>query len=167
MVLCERQRMGTIDFTVTHHFDAPASAVWSELVDWPAHGKWIPATRVVVDPGDPQAVGTTLTGYTGYGPLTLVDRMRIAELTWDDGDGTGYCEVEKLGPVLQGKAGFHVLTDGAGSRVEWFETVTVKFLPGLLDPIVTKLSAQGFSFGMKRLAKVIAKKGIGPATTTA
>ena len=154
--------MAAIDFTVTHHFDAPARVVWDEMLDWPAHGEWIPATRVEVDPGDPRAVGTTLTGYTGYGPLTLVDRMEITELRWDDGateaEAAGYCEVEKHGPVLRGQAGFDVIAERGGCRVEWFERVTVPYLPGLLAPIVSKLSAQGFAFGMKRLAKVIAAK---------
>ncbi len=150
--------MTAVQFTVVHEFDEAPSAVWAEMVDWPAHGEWIPATRVEVDPGDPTAVGATFTGYTGYGPLTLVDRMRITEIEFDDDAGTGRCVVEKLGPVLHGSAGFSIEPHGAGTRLEWFEDVTVRFLPGPLAPIVNKLSALGFAQGMKQLAKVMRAK---------
>ena len=150
--------MALIDFVVTHTFDAPAHVVWDEMTDWPSHAKWIPATRIEIEEGDPRAVGGTFTGYTGYGPLTLVDRMRVSRISWDDDADHGSCEVEKLGPVLQGRAGFTVTSDGESSRVDWFEQVDVKYLPSLLAPIVSKLSAVGFSFGMRKLAKVIAAK---------
>lgn len=150
--------MAQIDFVVTHTFDAPARVVWDEMIDWPSHAEWIPATRVEIDEGDPQAVGGTFTGYTGYGPLTLVDRMRVSEITWDDNSSNGSCAVEKLGPILDGRAGFTVVPDGEGSRVDWFEQVRVKYLPGFLAPVASKLGAVGFSLGMRKLAKVITAK---------
>ncbi len=154
--------MAKIDFTVTHHFPYAAKAVWAEMIEWEAHGQWIPATRVEIDEGDPNKVGGLFTGYTGYGPLTLVDRMRVSEFEWDESATTGSCEVEKLGPVLSGRAGFSVVPETSGCRVEWFERVDVKFLPAPLAPIVNKLSAAGFAQGMKRLQKVMGKKGIVP-----
>lgn len=150
--------MALIDFTVTHTFDAPARVVWDEMIDWPSHADWIPATRVEIDEGDPQAVGGEFTGYTGYGPLTLVDRMQVSQIEWDDTIGRGTCEVKKLGPVLDGRAGFTVASTGDGSQVEWFEQVDVKYLPGFLAPVVSKLSAAGFGLGMRKLAKVIDRK---------
>lgn len=152
--------MAPIEFTVTHQFDASAKLVWDEMVDWPAHGQWIPATRVEIaeESGDGLAVGAMITGYTGYGPLTLVDRMRISTIDHDQATGEGTCEVEKLGPVLRGRAGFSVTAEGTCSRVDWFEEVTVPYLPRLLAPVVNKLSAAGFSMGMRRLAKIIEKK---------
>ncbi len=149
--------MASIDFTVSHRFSAPSRVVWDQMIDWPNHADWIPATRMEVDPGNAQEVGATFTGYTGYGPLTLVDRMRISAIEWDEAAAQGSCEVEKLGPVLRGRAGFVVTSDGTGSRLEWFEKVTVPYLPKLLAPIVSKLSALGFSLGMRRLAKLIKK----------
>ncbi|MEM7276303.1 MAG: SRPBCC family protein [Actinomycetota bacterium] len=150
--------MAAVQFTVTHHFDAPPSIVWDEMLDWEGHGRWIPATRVEVDPGDPRSVGATFTGYTGYGPATLVDRMEITELSWDAEAGIGRCVVDKLGPVLLGTAGFTLEPDGDGTRLEWFEDVTISWLPRLIAPIVDRMSALGFSFGMRRLAKVIAAR---------
>lgn len=150
--------MAIVDFTVSHKFPYSPEAVWAEMIDWEAHGQWIPATRVEIDDGDPRAVGGTFTGYTGFGVLTLVDRMRVSVFDWDDAESKGTCEVAKLGPVLDGRAGFTVVPDGTGSRVEWFEEVTVKRLPAPLVPIVNKLSAVGFAQGMKRLEKVMGKK---------
>ena len=151
--------MAAIEFTVSHHFDAPAKSVWDEMVDWPSHGQWIPATRVEIaeESGDGLAVGAMITGYTGYGPLTLIDRMRISAIDPDQVTGEGSCEVEKLGPILRGRAGFSVTAEAAGSRVDWFEEVTVPYLPQLLAPVVNRLSAAGFSLGMRRLAKIVEK----------
>lgn len=148
--------MADIVFTVTHDFDQPAETVWAAMLDWEAHGDWIPVTRVDVDPGDSTAVGATFTGYTGVGPLMLVDRMEISEIDWSESEQTGTCEVKKLGPVLEGRAGFTVAPHAKGSRLEWFEDVSISFIPGFLAPVVNRLSAQGFSMGMKKLAKQLA-----------
>ncbi len=150
--------MSAVQFTVVHEFDQSPEVVWQSMIDWPSHGEWIPATRVEIDEGDPQAVGGRFTGYTGVGPLTLVDRMEITDLDWNVESQSGSCEVAKLGPVLHGKAGFSVAPSGAGARLVWFEDVTVKYLPAILAPIVNKLSAIGFSQGMKKLGNVLAKR---------
>lgn len=150
--------MALIDFTVSHQFAAPSRAVWDEMIDWPSHAEWIPATRMEVDSGDCQVEGATFTGYTGYGKLALVDRMRISGIEWDETKSQGTCEVEKLGPVLRGRAGFVVSQSGDGSRVDWFEQVIVPYLPRLLAPIVNKLSELGFSLGMRRLARIVEKE---------
>jgi carbon monoxide dehydrogenase subunit G len=150
--------MAHVEFTVPHSFDAPPRAVWDEMTDWRGHEAWIPATRVDVGPGDSRAVDATFTAYTGYGPLTLVDRMRVAEIQWDEATSTGRCVVEKLGPVLHGEAGFTVAPEGSGTKVEWFEKVTVRRLPGPLAPVVARLGAAGFSVGMRSLGKVLAKR---------
>lgn len=145
--------VGRVDFTVTKHFDAPPTAVWKHMIDWEAHGEWIPATRVELDDGEPDVVGSTFTGYTGAGPVMLVDRMRITEINWYDSRQLGICTVEKLGPVLRGEAGFEVHPDGSGTRLEWFEAVTISWLPPGIDRIVSTASKMGFVFAMNRLAK--------------
>lgn len=159
--------MTLIDFTVTHRFAAPSQVVWREMIDWESHANWIPATRIELDTDDAQVKGATFTGYTGYWKLTLVDRMEISKIEWDQTANQGICEVEKLGPVLQGRAGFIVSPDGAGCTVDWFEQVTVRHLPKFLGPLVTKLSALGFSAGMRRLARLIEKKRLPDSHTAA
>lgn len=150
--------MAAVSFTVPHRFDAPPRQVWDELIDWPAHAEWIPATRVEVEPGDPTAPGARFTAWTGFGPASLEDRMEVVRCDWDEATSTGDCEVRKLGPILSGRAGFTVRPDGDGTAMEWIEDVEVRWLPGFLAPVVSKLSALGFSQGMKSLARVLARK---------
>ena len=129
--------------------------MWDEMIDWKGHEAWIPATRVELPAGDTTAVGAEFTAFTGYGPLTLEDRMRVTRCAWDDVESSGDCEVEKLGPVLQGRAGFTVEPDGDGCVVTWLEDVTVPYVPGFAAPIVGKVGALGFKLGMRKLAKLV------------
>jgi hypothetical protein len=147
--------MAAVSFRVRHEFDAPPRVLWDELVDWKAHEAWIPMTRVDAEPGDSTAVGYEFTAFTGPRPVALKDTMRVAECHWDDTADGGRCVVTKLGPVLSGQAGFTVSPNGDGSAIEWFEEVDVKYLPRLFAPVVTKLSAAGFRFGMRRLDGVL------------
>ena len=149
--------MAPVSFNVVHDFDAPPRALWDELVDWKAHEAWIPMTRMELDPGDPTAVGATFTAFTGLGPLALEDRMRVAECDWDEASESGICVVDKLGPVLSGRAGFTVSATPDGSRIDWFEDVEVKYLPGFVAPVAARIGASGFRQGMKRLAKALAQ----------
>ncbi len=152
--------MARITFDVPHRFDQPPRAVWEELVDWAGHADWIPATRVEVGPGDPTAVGTEFTAWTGFGRLALEDRMRVVRCDWDEATSSGTCEVEKLGPVLTGRAGFTIgPVDGAtGADLDWFEDVTVRFVPQFLARPLGWLGAKGFGQGMKQLAKLLASR---------
>ena len=150
--------MADVRFAVTTDFASPPRVVWDELVDWKAHEAWIPATRVEVDGDDPTAVGATFTAWTGFGRLALEDRMRVSECAWVDKTERGSCEVEKLGPVLRGRAGFTVEPSGEGARVEWIEDVTVSWLPGLLAPVAAWFGAMGFKVGMRRLNRMLAQR---------
>jgi hypothetical protein len=149
--------MANVAFEIVHRFDAPAQAVWDALIDWTGHAQWVPLTRVVVDPGDPDAVGATFTAWTGIGPLALKDRMRVTRLDWDPAAATGACEVEKLGPILTGRAGFVVTPAGSGAEMRWTEDVTVPVVPQVLGPALGKLGSTGLSFGMRRLSRSLDK----------
>jgi hypothetical protein len=150
--------MASISFQVRHQFDSSAKAVWDELVDWAGHAAWIPATRVDVHSEDPTAVGATFTAYTGFGPLALEDRMKVARCDWTDETSSGDCEVEKLGPILRGRAGFTVEPDGNGAVLQWFEDVTVPYVPQFVAPVLGWFGAAGFRTGMRKLAKLLAKR---------
>lgn len=141
-----------VEFTVRHDFDVPSEVLWRELVDWEAHAEWIPATRMEVPEGDPTSIGFEFTAITGYGPLRLVDRMRVERCDWDG--TTGRCEVAKLGPILRGRAGFTVTPlDSGRSRIDWLEDVTVPWVPRFLGGVVARIGALGFGQGMKSLAR--------------
>lgn len=153
--------MANVHFTVRHHFDHPPRMVWNELVDWAGHAKWIPATRVNVEAGDPLAVGARFTAWTGFGPLSLEDRMELVRLDWDDASTSGSCEVAKLGPILEGRAGFTIEPDGDGTMLEWLEDVTIRYVPSFLSPVFSKIGALGFAQGMRSLAKLLGRR-VGP-----
>lgn len=147
--------MALVQFEVTVDFAAPARSVWDEMVDWKGHEAWIPATRVELHDADPTAVGSKFTAWTGFGPLSLEDRMRVARRDWDAEAERGECEVTKLGPVLSGRAGFTVEPRGSGSRVEWFEDVSVRWAPQFLGPVLSRIGAVGFRSGMRKLDRLL------------
>lgn len=148
--------MADVTFQVDYTFDASPRTVWDELIDWKGHEKWIPMTRVDVATGDPTAVGAEFTAWTGVGPVSLEDRMRVKELNWDDNTSSGRCVVEKLGPILRGTAGFTVepARSGDGTDLVWFEDVSVRAVPQFLAPLVGAIGAAGFKSGMRRLDKL-------------
>jgi hypothetical protein len=150
--------MAEIRFEVRHEFDAGSHEVWGELVDWKGHAAWIPMTRMEVEPGDPTAVGAEFTAFTGIGPVALKDHMRVVRCDWDESSSSGDCEVEKLGPVLQGRAGFTVIPGGDGAVLDWFEDVRVPYTPQFLAPILNRVGAGGFRAGMRKLASLLAER---------
>ena len=123
----------------------PADRVWAELTDWGGHGRWIPMTRVDVDPQDPNR----FIAWSGLGKLALEDRMHATNLQFDGSRGT--CHVEKLGPVLVGFAEVTVTAQGDSTRVVWHEDVAVPYLPRFLSPVVGKASALLFGFALRRM----------------
>lgn len=123
---------------------------WAELRDWPGHARWVPMTRVDVDPHD----GDRFVAWSGIGPLALEDRMVMHS---EDFDGrTGRCEVHKLGPHLTGTAVFTVSPghQGQTTRVIWDEEVLVPYLPRLLRRPVAAASARFFAHALRRMARM-------------
>lgn len=153
----ESSSLTSVQFTVTVDFDAAPRQVWEALVDWKGHEAWIPATRVEVHGDDPTAPGSSFTAWTGVGPLTLEDRMQVSEASWSSDDRTGRCVIDKVGPVLEGRAGFVVAPYEGRTRVEWFEDVTVPRLPRVLSPVAARIGATGFRFAMRRLNRRLAR----------
>jgi len=156
--------MGDVHFEVSRRFDQDVRTVWDELIDWQGHAAWIPATTVDLGDGDPTAVGYTFTAWSGFRPLALEDRMRVAQCDWDDDARSGVCWVDKLGPVLGGRAGFTVHADGNGAVLDWTEDVTVRRLPGFLSPVAALAGRLGFSLAFRSLAKHLDRAGRGTAS---
>lgn len=152
--------MAHISFDVHQRFDQKAQVVWDELVDWKSHENWIPLTRVQVGDGEMTAAGHEFTAWTGFGPLSLEDRMRVVACDWDPESASGNCVVDKLGPVLRGSARFVVEPggDGGGSQLVWTEDVSVRFVPQFLAPVAAKVGAWVFRRGMRSLAKNLAAR---------
>ena len=131
-----------VSFTVVHDFDRSPDVVWQELIDWKGHEGWVPMTRVELGSEPQDEVGATFMAFTGVWKLGLEDNMRVSVLDWDGDTMSGRCEVEKLGPVLTGTAGFTVSPEGDGARVEWIEDVQVKYAPGFTAGIAAKVGAE-------------------------
>ena len=147
--------MARVHFELTRRFDTQVRVLWDELVDWPGHGAWIPATTIEGEAGDPTEVGYTFTAWTGFRPVALEDRMRVTRCDWNDDDAAGACDVEKLGPLLRGTAGFTVRADGDGSVLDWYEDVEVPYLPGFLAPVAAFAGRVGFTLAIRSLDKLL------------
>ena len=140
--------MSTVKFRVRLSLRASADALWRELVDWQGHGRWIPATEVVVHSGD-GSVGTEFTATSGLGPFQLPDRMRVVEL-----DGAAMrAEVLKLGPRLTGPARFSLKPTEGGTSLLWEEEVEARALPQGLAPVAGWLGALLFTAAILRLER--------------
>jgi hypothetical protein len=150
--------MASVQFELSRRFEVPARQLWDELIDWPAHGAWIPVTTIEGASGDPSAVGYTFTAWTGLRPVALEDRMRVTRCDWDEAAQTGTCDVEKLGPVLSGTAGFTIRSESGGSVLDWREDVTVPYLPGFLSGVAALFGRAGFTVALRRLAKVMRRR---------
>ena len=113
-------------FTATVEVAAPALPVWQALVDWPAHGRWVPLTRVTVLTPSGSGVGARFVGRTGVGPLAFDDPMLVTEWVPPAGTEAGHCRVVKQGALVRGAAWFEVVPLGAARcRVDWTEDVEV------------------------------------------
>ena len=138
--------MSRVRFRVRLSLRASADALWRELVDWQGHGRWIPATTVVVHSGD-GGVGTEFTATSGLGPFQLPDRMRVVEL---DGEAMR-AEVLKLSPAITGPARFSLRPTDRGTSLLWEEDVEVRALPEALAPVAGWLGALLFTAAITRL----------------
>ena len=144
------QPRGTrVKFSLQKQINLSSAEAWRRLVDWEGHGKWIPMTKVDVDPNDK----TRFVAWTGVRPLVLEDRMHQLTENWNGTEGDSL--VAKLGPVLVGEAEFSVKPGSAPDTaiVAWREDVRVPYLPKFLAPIVGWASKQAFAFSIKKMVK--------------
>ncbi len=113
-------------FAATADSTASAQALWNVLVDWPAHGRWVPLTRVRVLTPSGAGVGARFVGRTGLGPLAFDDVMEVTRWTPPGGDRPGFCHVVKQGRLVLGEAWFEVAArPGGGSTVTWTEQIEI------------------------------------------
>lgn len=102
--------------------DVPARAAWDALTDWERQGEWILATRVRVTSGG-DGVGTTLSAFTGAGPLGFTDTMEVTRF-----EPPRLCEVRHTGELVRGTGLFEVLSRGDhGCTFVWSERFDLPF----------------------------------------
>ncbi len=131
-------------FTLTRRSVADPATLWAVVTDVGAHGRWIPLTRMVTDPG-PTRLGWGFAGVTGLGPVGFSDAMVITLWAPPDGEtGSGRMRLVKVGRVLLGWADVTVGPgpDG-GSVVAWTEELgpRPRGLSRLLAPASRRLGA--------------------------
>ncbi|MDR7086951.1 carbon monoxide dehydrogenase subunit G [Aeromicrobium panaciterrae] len=110
-----------------------AEEAWRRVTDWPAHGRFVPLTKVT----------RTADGFvarTGVGPIGFDDPMDV--VTWNE---PSFCRLEKRGRIVKGWAELSVVPNGEGSRVTWREEIRVTGVPRIFDWLVRRSSARLFS----------------------
>jgi hypothetical protein len=135
---------------------APVGATWDLLVDWPAHGRWVPLTTVTVLTPAATGVGARFVGRTGIGPLAFDDPMEVTQWSPPGGGAAGHCTVVKLGRVVLGTARFDVTPRPAGGcRVTWAEDIEIApvRLSRLLAPVVARLGRVGVGRVLRAMAR--------------
>lgn len=122
--------MGTFELTRTMAGDP--ERVFATVGDLPSYGDFMMMTRIEHDRA-PIGPGWSFTGYSGVGPLALIDRMQVT--TWDP---PYRFSVRKRGPILLGWAEveLELIQDGsadqaqqgmgARTRVRWRENIVVR-----------------------------------------
>ncbi|MEU1282330.1 SRPBCC family protein [Streptomyces sp. NPDC005805] len=113
---------------------------WRRVTDWEAHAAGVPFTRVTVVTEGPAGVGTVFVARSGAEAFGFDDPMEIVR--WDPpaGGGPGVCRLEKRGRAVTGWAEIEVRpVPGGGSVVLWVEELSVRGVPALLDPLVTRV----------------------------
>lgn len=157
-------------FTAQVEVHAPADAVWDLMVDWPAHGRWVPFTRVSVLTARPDGVGARFVGRSslavlGLGRLGFDDPMEVTEWAVPSRARPGRCTVRKLGRVVTGTASFDVVRIGpdasgpaARTRVIWQEDIEVApvALTRLFAPLVAVAGRLAFTASLRAMARELA-----------
>jgi Polyketide cyclase / dehydrase and lipid transport len=124
--------------------DAPPERVWAALVAWDTQGEWMLLTRVRGTHQDGIGVGGGIEGFTGIGPVGVLDTMRITR--WDP---PRRVDVLHTGRVVKGTGGFEVVDLGAGrSRFLWSEIIDLPL--GVLGRLGFSLVHPLFAWGVRR-----------------
>ena len=124
----------------------PLGPVWDTLTDYGSYGRWIPLTRMRVDPG-PVRLGWGFGGFTGLGPVGFLDSMLLVR--WEPPtDGGARFAVRKTGRLLAGWADVRLASTGTGGTdVVWREEIVPRpeMLGRLLAPVTDGLTARLFA----------------------
>jgi hypothetical protein len=138
--------------------EAGVDRVWALVTDWPAHGRWIPFTRVSIDPDSPDSsgLGTRFTGRSALGPVGFDDAMTVTGWQPPEGDRPGTCRVVKRGAWLAGWAEIEVRPAATGTELIWTEDVRPRWTPRWADPVVSRVGKVLFDRTLRSIAAELA-----------
>ncbi len=152
-------------FVASVDVPAPAADVWALMTDWPAHGRWVPLTRVRVLTPLAEGVGARFVGRSslavvGLDGLGFDDPMEVTAWQPPAGGRPGRCVVRKLGRAVTGTAAFDVVElppqDGPPlTRVVWEEDIEIapRALTRLLAPLVSLAGRLAFTATLKAMGR--------------
>src|SRR3954463_11271999 len=67
-------------FVVVRDTPLPVEAAWERIVDWAAHARYVPLTRIAVRTPPPNGLATVFSARTGVGRIGFDDPMEVVEL---------------------------------------------------------------------------------------
>jgi hypothetical protein len=137
------------EFRITMDVTSPATTTFDRLIDWDAHSRAIPLTRLTHD--GPPRVGQLLVARTGWRRLGFDDPMTVELLRRPVGDLGGLVEVRKTGRVIAGTVRWTVTQRDGGARVDWDQHLLVPWLPRWFDPAVGAVGRAAYRAGLRRL----------------
>ena len=129
---------------------------WRRLTNWPAHGEWIPLTKMIIlHVGSEPGLGDKFIGRTGIGPIAFDDVMTVTQF---EAPGThGFCEVTKSGRLIKGSASFEVKSIDGATVVIWVEDIP---LPSFVEKVFGRiLKAVGTRVFTTALGKALRPAG--------
>lgn len=125
-------------FRVARRTALPADEAWRRVTDWPAHGRAVPLTRILVETPGPSGPGTVFVARTGLGRVRFDDPMEVVRWEPPGAGRPGRCRLEKRGRVITGWAEIEVTESGDRTLVRWAEELRVSFLPRFLDRVTAR-----------------------------
>ncbi|MEU0692698.1 SRPBCC family protein [Streptomyces niveus] len=131
-------------FRVERRTALPAEEAWRRVTDWPAHGRRVPLTRILVRTPGPTGTGTVFVARTGLGRVRFDDPMEVVRWEPPVPGSPGRCRLEKRGRAVRGWAEIEVTgtETGAGSDgrtlVTWTEELRLGFLPRFIDGVTAR-----------------------------
>ncbi|WP_405774071.1 SRPBCC family protein [Streptomyces sp. NBC_00859] len=111
---------------------------WRRLTQWERHAAHVPLTRITVVTRGPNGLGTRFVARTGIGPAGFDDPMEVVRWEPPEPGHPGFCELEKQGTVVLGRAGIEVRPEGRGCRVVWHEEMRIARLPAAFDGLTAQ-----------------------------
>ncbi|MDP9397086.1 MAG: SRPBCC family protein [Actinomycetota bacterium] len=127
--------------------------VWDTLVHWERQGEWMLLTKVRATVRDGQGVGGGIEGWTGVGPVGVLDEMEIR--VWEPPHRV---VTRHLGRVVRGGGAFEITDLGDGrSRFTWSEWLDLPLgvLGRLGWPLARPFVRAGFVISLRRFKRYV------------
>lgn len=125
---------------------------FARLVDLDAHSAVIPLTTLTHRP--PLQPGSTFVARTALGPVGFDDPMVVTEYAEPTASTVGRVGFRKTGRWVRGDMVLTVSPDSSrGSRVDWHQDISIRWLPAWFDPVVGGVARLAYATAVRRLLR--------------